>query len=96
MRTIKIKIDYMAQYSLQEKLKQWFETCRFVNKCVSWYRLASRQLTKDQMRNTIYDHDFARNYQWFYTDDFRSKRDEGGKEAIFAMKKNRYVMPYNF
>ena len=34
VRTIKIKIDYKTQYSQQEKLQQWFGTCRFVYKCV--------------------------------------------------------------
>ena len=66
MRTIKIKIDYKTQCSQQEKLQQWFETCHFVyNKCVSWCRLASRQLTKDEQRNKIDDFDFACIYPWF-------------------------------
>ena len=71
MYTIKIKIDHKTQYSQQEKLKQWFETCCFVyNKYVSWYRLASRRLTKDELCNKIYDYDFTCNYPWFNTDDF--------------------------
>ena len=96
VRTIKIKIDYKDQYSQQEKLKQWFGTCRFVyNKCVSWCCLTSRQLTKDELRNKIYDHDFACILSMVYTDDFWSKWDKDGEEAAFAMKKNRYAVPYD-
>ena len=42
VRTIKIKINYKAQYSQQDKLHQWFGTCFNYNQCVSWCRLASR------------------------------------------------------
>ena len=74
------KIDYKTQYSQQEKLQQLFGTCRFVyNKCVSWCRLASRKLTKDELRNKIYDHYFACIYLWFYTNDFWLKRYEDGE-----------------
>ena len=92
-RNMKIKIDYKDQYLQQEKLKQWFGTFRFVYKCVIWCHLASQQLTKDEQRNKICDHDFACNYTWFYTDDFWSKWDEYGEEAAFVMKKNRYAVP---
>ena len=69
-------------------------TCRFVyNEYVSWCRLASRQLTKDELCNKIYNHDFACNYPWFYIDDCWSKWDEDGEEMDFAMKKNRCAVP---
>ena len=57
--------------------------------------IASRQLTKDELRNKIYDHDFACNYPWFYTDHFWSKWDKDGKEVDFAMKKNRFAVSYD-
>ena len=62
---------------------------------VSWCRLAPRQLTKDELRNKIYDNDFACNYPWFYTDGFWSKWDEYREVAAFAIKKNRFEVPYD-
>ena len=41
VRTIKIEINYKDQYTQQEKLKEWFKTSFFYNKCVSYCLLAS-------------------------------------------------------
>ena len=60
---------------------------------VCWRCLASRHLTKDQLRNKIYDQDLACIYPWFYTDNFWLKWCEEGEEAAFAMKKNRHAVP---
>ena len=52
-------------------------------------------MTKDELRNKIYYHDFAYIYPWFYTNNFWSKWYEDDEEAAFAMKKNRYAVSYD-
>ena len=52
-------------------------------------------MNKDELRNKFYDHDFACNYPWFYTNHFWWKWDKGGEETGFTMKNNRYAVPYD-